>query len=98
KWGIPFLQDMPIFSHQPIVWLAIILVIVSHFVLFFTRWGLRTRAVGEQPRAADTVGVNVYFMRYANVIIGGAIAGLGGAYFITAVSNFSPRMRAARGV
>lgn len=96
-WSIPFLEDVPLFSHQPIVWFAIILVLVAHFVLFYTRWGLRTRAVGEHPRAADTVGVNVYLMRYANVIIGGAIAGLGGAYFIAEVSTFSPGMTAGRG-
>src|SRR5205807_8901052 len=61
------------------------------------KWGLRTRAVGEHPRAADTVGINVFFMRYANVLIGGAIAGLGGAYFIVHVTQFSPGMTTGRG-
>jgi ABC-type uncharacterized transport system permease subunit len=96
-WGIPFLHDVPLFTHQPIVWFAIILVGLAHFVFFYTRWGLRTRAVGEHPRAADTVGINVYFMRYANVIIGGAIAGLAGSYFIAEVPEFSPGMTAGRG-
>src|SRR5436190_4102325 len=86
-----------LFVQQPIVWLSLILVGVVHFVLFYTRWGLRTRAVGEHPRAADTVGVNVYFMRYMNVIIGGLIAGLGGTYFIAEVSAFQPGMTAGRG-
>ncbi len=99
--SVPILSDIPIvgrlFQHQPVVWIALFLVVIAHFVFFFTRWGLRTRAVGEHPRAADTVGVNVYFMRYANLIIGGAIAGLGGAYLIAEVSTFSPGMTIGRG-
>jgi simple sugar transport system permease protein len=100
-WAIPGLSDLPVFGRlfvqQPIVWFALILVAVTQFVIYFTRWGLRTRAVGEHPRAADTVGVNVFFMRYANVIIGGAIAGLAGSYFIVEVAQFSPGMIAGRG-
>jgi ABC-type uncharacterized transport system permease subunit len=100
-WEIPFLSEIPVygnlFSHQPIIWTALLLVAVVHFVIFYTRWGLRTRAVGEHPRAADTVGINVFFMRYANVIIGGGIAGLAGAYFIAEVSSFTPGITAGRG-
>lgn len=85
KLGIPGLDQIPVlgalFVQPPITWLAVILVLVANYVMYFTRWGLRTRAVGENPGAADTVGINVYFMRYANVLIGGAIAGLAGAYF-----------------
>lgn len=99
--SIPILQDIPVFGRlfqqQPVVWFGLLLVFIAHFVFFFTRWGLRTRAVGENPRAADTVGVNVYFMRYMNVIIGGAIAGLAGVYFIAEVSVFSPGMTSGRG-
>jgi ABC-type uncharacterized transport system permease subunit len=100
--AIPGVSQIPvigkIFEQQPIAWLAIILVIVSNFVLFRTRWGLRTRAVGEHPRAADTVGINVSFMRYANVIIGGSLAGLGGAYFtLESVPSFEPLMTNGRG-
>jgi simple sugar transport system permease protein len=100
--AIPGLSQIPvigkIFEQQPIAWLAIILVFVSNFVLFRTRWGLRTRAVGEHPRAADTVGINVSYMRYMNVIIGGLLAGLGGAYFtLESVPSFEPLMTNGRG-
>jgi len=99
---IPVLADIPtvgkIFEQQPIAISAILLVVITHFVLFYTPWGLRTRAVGEHPRAVDTVGINVYKMRYANVIIGGLIAGLAGAYFtIESVPSFEPLMTNGRG-
>lgn len=99
---IPFLSDIPvigrIFEQRPITFAALILVVVAHFVIYNTRWGLRTRAVGEHPRAADTVGINVIKMRYANVIIGGLMAGLGGAYFtLESISSFEPLMTNGRG-
>jgi len=99
---IPWLSDInivgKIFDQQPITIAAVLLVILTHFVLYYTRWGLRTRAVGEHPRAADTVGINVVFMRYANVIIGGLIAGLAGAYFtLESVPSFEPLMTNGRG-
>jgi len=99
---IPVLADIPdvgtMFEQQPITIAAILLVFISHFVLFRTRWGLRTRAVGEHPRAADTVGINVIRMRYMNVIIGGCLAGLGGAYFtLQSVPSFQPLMTNGRG-
>jgi general nucleoside transport system permease protein len=100
--AIPGLSQIPvigkIFEQQPIAWAAIILVFVANFVLFRTRWGLRTRAVGEHPRAADTVGINVAFMRYVNVVIGGCLAGLAGAYFtLESVPSFEPLMTNGRG-
>jgi simple sugar transport system permease protein len=102
RLAIPGLADLPVigvvFKQQPIAILAVVAVVVTHFVLFYTRWGLRTRAVGEHPRAADTVGINVTRMRYANVIIGGMIAGLAGAYFtLESVPSFEPLMTNGRG-
>jgi simple sugar transport system permease protein len=87
-----------VFDQKPIAISAILLVFISHYVLFNTRWGLRTRAVGEHPKAADTVGINVTKMRYANVIIGGMFAGLAGAYFtIESVPSFEPLLTNGRG-
>jgi len=87
-----------VIEQKPIAISAILLVFVSHYVLFNTRWGLRTRAVGEHPRAADTVGINVFRMRYANVLIGGMLAGLAGAYFtLESVPSFEPLMTNGRG-
>ncbi|HEY5901946.1 MAG TPA: ABC transporter permease [Anaerolineales bacterium] len=102
-YSIPLLSKIPIlgpilFQNSPIVYLMLLVVIVLHVVLFYTPWGLRTRSVGEHPKAADTLGVNVYLMRYVNVIIGGLIAGLGGAYFtIGTVGRFDENMTAGKG-
>jgi len=98
RLNVPGLSDLPwigpiLFQQKPLALTAIVLVFVVHFTLFRTRWGLRTRAVGEHPLAADTVGVNVYRQRYINVVIGGAIAGLGGAFFtLESVPHFEPLM------
>lgn len=87
-----------VFDQKPVAISAILLVFVAHYVLFYTRWGLRTRAVGEHPKAADTVGINVIKMRYASVMIGGALAGLAGAYFtIESVPSFEPLLTNGRG-
>jgi len=87
-----------VLDQKPIAISAVLLVFIAHYVLFFTRWGLRTRAVGEHPKAADTVGINVFRMRYANVIIGGMLAGLAGAYFtIESVPSFEPLLTNGRG-
>ena len=83
---IPLLGQIPVlgpvlFNQTLIVYLMYVAVAVVYFALFKTRWGLRVRAVGEYPKAADTVGINVFRTRYVSVIIGGALAGLGGSFF-----------------
>jgi ABC-type uncharacterized transport system permease subunit len=97
------LADIPIigpafFNNPPITYATFVLVILVHYVLFYTKWGLRTRAVGEHPRAADTLGVDVFKVRYVNVIIAGAIAGLAGAFLtLEAVGSFERAMTNGRG-
>ncbi|MDX2077098.1 MAG: ABC transporter permease [bacterium] len=83
---LPILGDLPVvgevlFTGRPIFFLMFVIVIGTHVVLYYTRWGLRTRAVGENPGAADTLGIKVQRNRYVNVIAGGMIAGLAGAWF-----------------
>jgi general nucleoside transport system permease protein len=82
----------------PIAMLAIISVVIIQILLFRSRWGLRTRAVGEHPKAADTVGINVIRLRYRNVLLGGVFAGLAGAYLtLEATGSFQNNMTAGRG-
>jgi len=82
----------------PIAMSVIVFVIVLQVLLFRSRWGLRTRAVGEHPRAADTVGVDVIRLRYRNVIVAGIFAGLAGAYLtLEGTSSFQNEMTAGRG-
>lgn len=101
--SIPVLSKIPVlgpmlFENNIVIYLAMLLIVALHIVLFYTPWGLRTRAVGEHPKAADTLGVNVYLVRYVNVILGGMIAGLGGAYFtIGSVGRFDEIMTAGKG-
>jgi ABC-type uncharacterized transport system permease subunit len=100
---IPLLSEIPVlgtlfFRSQPIVYIMLILLPVVHVALFYTTWGLRTRAVGEHPRAADTVGVNVFKTRYINVIVAGCIAGLAGAWFsLETVGSFEDVMTGGKG-
>jgi general nucleoside transport system permease protein len=100
---IPLLSKIPIigpvlFNQNPFVYLMYVLLVVLHVALFHTRWGLRVRAVGEHPRAADTVGIQVLAVRYRNVILGGMMAGLGGAYFtLGSVGSFAKNMTSGRG-
>ncbi len=85
-------------SFSPLVYLAFLLVPVVWFVVFRTPFGLRLRSVGEHPAAADSLGVNVYRMRYAGVVISGVLAGLGGAYLsIGNLNQFVSEMSGGRG-
>lgn len=87
-----------LFNNPPITYLTIILVFVLQFALFRTVWGLRTRAVGEHPSAADTVGIKVNVVRYMNVTLAGAFAGLAGAFLtLEAVGSFERAMTNGRG-
>jgi simple sugar transport system permease protein len=80
------------------IWASFALLIVAHIVLFHTPLGLRLRAVGEHPRAADTVGISVYLTRYVAVVVSGILAALGGAYLsIGFVGSFGENMTAGRG-
>jgi simple sugar transport system permease protein len=100
---IPGLAQIPVigpvfFDHSIIVYIAYVAVAGVWFGLFHTKWGLRVRAVGEHPQAADTVGINVNGTRFWNVSLAGAIAGLGGAFFtLGSVGIFTKEMTAGQG-
>lgn len=102
-WPIPGLAKIPvlgpvIFEHNLFVYAMFVLLMLLHFALFFTSWGLRLRSVGEHPKAADTLGINVFRTRYIAVILGGMMAGFAGAYFtLGSVGRFDEVMTAGRG-
>jgi ABC-type uncharacterized transport system permease subunit len=100
---IPGLGDIPIvgpilFNSSFFVYAMFVLILVIHLALFHTRWGLRVRAVGEHPVAAETVGIDVIRTRYINVLLGGMVAGFGGAYFtLGSTGSFDKGMTAGKG-
>jgi simple sugar transport system permease protein len=100
---IPGLVKIPIigeilFSNNLLVYLMFVILIVLQIALFNTRWGLRLRSVGEHPKAADTLGINVFKTRYMAVLLSGAMAGFAGAYFsIGSVGRFDALMTGGRG-
>ncbi|HEY6495623.1 MAG TPA: ABC transporter permease [Trebonia sp.] len=102
-WKIPLLGDIPIigpvfFDSNVFLYLTYVILAVVSVGLFRTRWGLRTRAIGEHPLAADTVGIRVIAMQYRNVILAGLVAGIGGAYFtIGSVGSFGIDMTSGEG-
>ena len=99
--GIPWLGPLlgvGLLSHNPMVYLALVLVPLSWWLLLRTRFGLRLRAVGENPQMVDAAGVSVTRMRYLALTLNGALCGLAGSYLVLAQSaNFSPNMTAGRG-
>jgi len=100
---IPLLADIPIigplfFNTNLFVYLVFLLLIILQVALFTTRWGLRLRSVGEHPKAADTLGINVFATRYMAVLLGGVVAGIGGAFFtLGSVGRFDEMMTAGKG-
>lgn len=103
NFAIPILSDLPvvgeaIFTNQPIFFLMFVMLALTHIMLFYTRWGLRTRAVGEHPHAADTLGINVNRTRWINVFISGMVAGLAGVWFsLEATGSFNDGMTRGAG-
>jgi ABC-type uncharacterized transport system permease subunit len=96
-WKIPVIGPI-LFNQSPIIYGMFVLLVVTHIIMYYTRWGLRTRAVGEHPEAADTLGINVFRTRYISVLISGAIAGLAGSYMsIGAAGRFNEGMTAGKG-
>jgi simple sugar transport system permease protein len=101
--NIPGLQDVPFFgpafgSLNLMIWLSFVVLVASYYVIFKTTLGLRIRSVGEHPRAAETVGISVYGIRYGCVITSGALAALGGAYLTLGnVGLFDQNISGGRG-
>ncbi|NYG55108.1 ABC transporter permease [Nocardioides perillae] len=101
--AIPLLGDLPLlgpvlFRQTPVVYLMYVLVAATAFALYRTRWGLRLRAVGEHPKAADTVGIDVLATRYRAVLLAGAMAGAGGAFYtLVSVPQFNREMTGGAG-
>jgi simple sugar transport system permease protein len=103
SFSIPWIKDIgfvgpAIGDMNVLIWIALALVVVAHVAIFRTSIGLRLRSVGEHPKAADTLGISVYGVRYAAVILSGALAGLGGVYLTNGITHsFSENISAGRG-
>ncbi len=103
SWPLPGLSRIPflggiLFNHNPMVYIAFLMVPASWYLLFKTPWGLKVRAAGTEPRAADSMGINVNRVRYQALMLGGAMAGLGGAYLsLCQAKMFADDLVAGRG-
>lgn len=103
RFGIPLLEDIPVvgeqlFTGQPIYFMMYLVVFATWLVMMRTAWGMRVRACGEDPHAAETVGIDVVRTRYLSVVLGGFIAGLGGAWFsLEAAGRFEDNMTNSAG-
>lgn len=103
RYAIPVLGDIPVigpvlFRQTLIVYLLYVVVALVTWALYRTKWGLRVRAVGEHPKAADTVGIKVTRTRYRTILLGGAIVGIGGAFYtLVSVSQFNREMTGGAG-
>lgn len=103
SFAIPVLSELPLvgdtlFNQSVIGYLMFVMVAVVWFALYRTRWGLRTRAIGEHPKAADTLGIDVNRMRFRNVLLGGLVAGMGGAFYtLVSVTAFTRDMTSGAG-
>jgi len=103
SWEIPLLSKIPfigpiLFNNNMFVYAMYIFLVLIHIGLFYTKWGLRLRSVGEHPKAADTLGINVFRTRYMAVILGAMMAGFAGSYFtLGSVGRFDEVMTAGRG-
>ncbi len=101
--SIPGLSNIPyigqiFFKHDILVYLSYVLVFLSWFFIFKTKWGMNLRAVGESPKTADSMGINVFRTRYVYIVVGGMLTSLGGAYLSLAyTSMWIDRMTAGRG-
>jgi len=102
-FALPLLSKIPLvgpilFLNNPFVYSMFLFLVIIHVALFLTRWGLRHRAVGEHPKAADTLGINVFRTRYIATLLSGMMAGFAGAYYtLGSVGRFDEVMTAGRG-
>jgi simple sugar transport system permease protein len=102
-FAVPVLSKIPLvgtllFVSNPFVYSMFLFLVVIHVALFATRWGLRVRSVGEHPKAADTLGINVFRTRYMATLLSGMMAGFAGAYYtLGSVGRFDEVMTAGRG-
>jgi simple sugar transport system permease protein len=102
SWPIPLLSKIPVlgkilFNQSPITYLVILLMPVAYVVLYKTGFGLKVRSVGEHPQAADTLGINVFRMRYVGMMIGCGAAGMAGTFFSLHFGAFLDTMLSGRG-